>query len=432
MVGWCVIGKGKHWAWLGVVVAACSIGKPPDDGTAGESGATEKETASNQPSPANSSAGGSSAAADVPVPVAPPVSSTESPRPQGDCVEGATRTCGPASVAGSCRLGKSTCQQGTWSECEGAVLPAARDCSSALDNDCDGRPDNSVDDTCRCVGETREPCGTHPGFDGHGPCLAGVRSCIVSADKLSSDWSECSGSAGPGPQDSCSLRGDDSDCDGTPNSGCTCVEGDVIDCGPPASLGICVIGKSTCRGNKLGACVGAVTARPRDCRSHLDNDCDGNADDDVDEFCTCTVGDTRACGEHEGLDGNGICTAGEQTCVTANNNGTSAFGSCTGSVGPAARDCRSTEDNDCNAEADSSESSCGCTIGEVLACSTHPSDGIGNCHAGTQVCVAGSNGASNRLGPCLDSVGPKAADACTPGDDANCNGRPNEGCPVAP
>jgi hypothetical protein len=425
-----VLSKGKHLVWFGVVVAACSIGKPPEDETAG-TGDTETETASNKPSSAGSGAAGSSSGSDVPVQI-DTGSYTPDPDPQGDCVAGATRSCGPTSAVGVCRLGKSSCTEGVWGECEGAVLPAARDCSSALDNDCDGLPDNSVDDTCRCVAETREPCGTHPGFDGHGLCVAGVRSCILSADKLSSDWGECVGSVAPGRQDSCSVHGDDTDCDGTPNSGCTCVEGDVVDCGPPANVGICVIGKSTCHNNKLGACVGAVTAKPRDCRSHLDNDCDDAADDDVDAFCTCTVGETRACEEHPELDGNGLCKPGAQICVTANNNATSSFGPCTGSVGPAARDCSSSEDNDCNGTIDSSESSCGCTIGEVVECNSHPSDGIGNCHAGTQTCIAGSGTAANTLGPCTGDVGPKAADICTPGDDANCNGIPNQGCPATP
>jgi len=226
------------------------------------------------------------------------------------------------------------------------------------------------------------------------------------------------------------VHGDDTDCDGTPNSGCTCVEGDVIDCGPSANVGICVIGKSTCHNNRLSACAGAVTALPRDCSSPLDNDCDGTRDDDLDDSCTCRVGEVRDCAERPGLDGNGICTPGQQKCLATNNGATSAFGPCTGTVDPAARDCGSGADNDCNGIVDSSDSTCACTIGEELSCNSHPSDGTGNCHAGTQVCIAGSDSATSTLGPCEGDVGPQAADTCTPGDDANCNGIPNEGCPV--
>src|SRR6185503_2153270 len=116
--------------------------------------------------------------------------------------------------------------------------------------------------------------------------------------------------------------------------------------------------------------------------------------------------------------------------LATNNGATSAFGPCTGTVDPAARDCGSGADNDCNGIVDSSNSTCACTIGEELSCNSHPSDGTGNCHAGTQVCIAGSDSATSTLGPCEGDVGPQAADTCTPGDDANCNGIPNEGCPV--
>jgi hypothetical protein len=312
------------------------------------------------------------------------------------------------------------------------VLPAARDCSSEADNDCDGRPDNTVDDTCRCAEGPPSPCDAHTGFDGNGPCKAGQRSCVLSADKLSSDWGACTGSVGPAAKDSCSVSGDDSDCDGTPNGGCPCVEGQTVDCGPTISLGICVVGKSTCHDNEQGPCVGAVLAASRDCRSHLDNDCDGTADDESEAFCTCTVGETRSCSAHPDLDGIGICKEGVQTCVAGNNNTTSAFGPCTDNTGPAARDCSSTEDNDCNGTPDTSDSTCGCTLGEEAECNTHAQDGTGNCHAGTQVCVPGSNGGANVFGPCTANAAPQAADACTPGDDANCNGKVNEGCPATP
>ena len=419
-----MLWKGKHCVWLGVVIAACSLGKYPEE----EPADTEQTSESNQPRSSNSSTSRSSGDAGVPLeytPSSPPPQGA----PQGDCAEGATRTCGPDSAVGNCRLGKSTCVQGAWSACEGAVLPAPRNCSSEADNDCDGRPDNTADDTCRCAEGAREPCGTHPGVDGNGPCKGGERSCVLSADKLSSDWGECTGAVAPGAKDSCSLVGDDTDCDGTPNSGCPCVEGQTVDCGPTAAVGICVVGKSTCHNNQLGACVGAVTAKGRDCSSSLDNDCDGTPDNE-NAACTCSVGDTQVCGEHPGLDGNGTCTAGVQTCVPGNNNSTSAFGPCVGAVGPAARNCSSTDDNDCNGTPDTSDSTCGCTLGEEQACNTHPQDGTGNCHAGTQVCVAGPSGGANVFGTCTGAVGPLAADTCTAGDDANCNGKVNEGCTV--
>ncbi len=417
-----MLWKGKHCVWLGVVIAACSLGKYPEEEPADGSGGTERNTESNQPSSSNSSR--SNADAGVPLEYTPssPPQSTQ----QGDCAEGATRSCGPDSAVGNCRLGKSTCKGGVWSACDGAVLPGPRDCSSAADNDCDGRPDNTVDETCRCAQGATEPCDTHPGFDGNPPCKAGLRSCVLSADKLSSDWGACTGAVAPAAKDSCAVAGDDSNCDGTPNGGCPCVEGETVDCGPSATVGLCKVGKSTCHNNQLGACVGAVLAAPRNCGSSEDNDCDGTPDNES-AACTCVVNDTKVCGEHPGLDGNGACHAGVQTCELANGGTSSAFGACLDSVGPAARNCSSTEDNDCNGTPDTSDSTCGCTLGEEAECNT---SGLGNCRAGTQVCVAGPGGGANVFGPCTANAAPQAADTCTAGDDANCNGKANEGCTV--
>jgi len=40
------------------------------------------------------------------------------------------------------------------------------------------------------------------------------------------------------------------------------------------------------------------------------------------------------------------------------------------------------------------------------------------------------SGGANVFGTCTGAVGPLAADTCTAGDDANCNGKVNEGCTV--
>ncbi len=151
--------------------------------------------------------------------------------PQGGCgcEEGEEQPCGPATDAGECSFGVSICLDGTFSECMGAILPGERDCSSSADNDCDGMPDNTEDDVCKCtVGAERE-CETHPGLDGNPPCQAGTQECVASSDGASSDWTTCEGSVGPQPADAC-TPGDDSDCNGTPNQGCTCVAGNTTTC----------------------------------------------------------------------------------------------------------------------------------------------------------------------------------------------------------
>ncbi len=48
------------------------------------------------------------------------------------------------------------------------------------------------------------------------------------------------------------------------------------------------------------------------------------------------------------------------------------------------------------------------------------------CRLGQQKC-----GTEKRWGDCLGAIGPEAADTCEPGNDANCNGKLNEGCACA-
>lgn len=91
-----------------------------------------------------------------------------------------------------------------------------------VDGNCDGASHNTNDAACACIaGETR-PCEEHPGLDGEGPCRAGSQTCLVSVDGSSSSWGDCVGSVGPAAQDSCSVVGDDGNCNGEPNDACDC------------------------------------------------------------------------------------------------------------------------------------------------------------------------------------------------------------------
>lgn len=149
-----------------------------------------------------------------------------------DCSDGETQPCGVESDEGECEFGQSVCVGGKWGECQGAVLPRPRDCSSTQDNDCDGKPDNTIDDVCACQPGASQACDEHPGSDGKGDCKAGTRACVVSADKASSRWAEaCTGAVGPQTSDSCTKPGDDSNCDGKENGGCECLSGQTTTCG---------------------------------------------------------------------------------------------------------------------------------------------------------------------------------------------------------
>src|SRR5438876_9048590 len=128
------------------------------------------------------------------------------------CVEGTKQPCGPTAEVGICKKGSQTCSGGAWGACTGAVFAAARDCTSTLDNDCDGHPDNTTDAVCACASGT-QACGQHPGQDGKGRCKAGSQTCVVAADKKSSAWGTCSGSVGPASADGCDATNDDN-CNG--------------------------------------------------------------------------------------------------------------------------------------------------------------------------------------------------------------------------
>ncbi len=125
--------------------------------------------------------------------------------PEGSRQGGAVATGGVVGTGGITGTGgATTCQ------------PKARDCTSTLDNDCNGTPDNQETAYCACtVGQVRT-CQEHPGYDGTGICKAGSQTCAASSDKTTSNWGACSGSVGPGTRNCTSSV--DNDCNGTPDS----------------------------------------------------------------------------------------------------------------------------------------------------------------------------------------------------------------------
>jgi hypothetical protein len=223
------------------------------------------------------------------------------------------------------------------------------------DSGMDGSPSctagTGMNDICKCVPDATQPCQTHPGADGKGPCQAGHQTCILSANKSSSDWGPCTGSVPPAATDLCTTKGDDSNCNGVPNDGCPCVEGDAQPCGPDNPQGICKKGMTHCQNQHWGACD-AIFPKTRDCTSSADNDCDGKPDSTIDTTCQCnSANGTQACGTHP-QDGVGTCKAGSQTCIVSADKTTASWSACTGSVGPMARSCTTTSDNDCNGTPD--------------------------------------------------------------------------------
>jgi hypothetical protein len=296
------------------------------------------------------------------------------------CSESTTRSCATDGLMGNCAKGMETCVAGKWGAC-GISAQVADSCSVAGDDaNCNG----AANEGCVCVGSTTRSCA----LDGLlGNCAKGTETCV------GGQWGVCS--VVRQANDSCAVVGDDANCDGMPNKGCTCVTGATNPCGPQIAQGICKQGTQTCTANAWGPCQGAVYQALRNCMSALDNDCDGRPDNTIDSVCQCTVGQSVACGAHAGFDGKGPCKPGTQACVAGANGATSSLAACLGAVGPAASDtCDPGNDANCNGNVNDSTPSCTCLTGATRAC--------GNCNLGTEDCVAGIWG----LTKCRNAFGP--------------------------
>lgn len=262
--------------------------------------------------------------------------------------DGVSGSCAPSAEAGN-----------TMSAC---VTALPRNCSSDLDNNCDGLADNLADEICQCVPGSVEACDEHPGLDGNGGCRAGSRTCIAGEGNVTSVWGPCEGAVGPEDADTCAIPGDDGDCDGIPNEGCSCVDGQTQPCGATTDNGSCEIGISTCVDGAFGACQGAVGPALRDtCVLGDDSNCTGVAN----EGCACIDGQTRACGPDTDL---GVCQRGSQTCAGG------VFGPCEGATFATRRNCGSPLDNDCDGRPDNTiDAVCQCAPGQGNAqCSGNP------------------------------------------------------------
>jgi hypothetical protein len=232
--------------------------------------------------------------------------------------------------------------------------------------------------SAECMPDEQQPCSAmFPELQGN--CANGMAIC-----QSDGTWSDCG--VAPESEDSCTLEGDDANCDGTPNGDCDCIEGEVQPCGPETDTGDCQRGESVCEDLKWTECSGATFPEARDCRSAQDNDCDGIADNTLDDVCQCVPGSTELCEEASELDGIGICTASGRQCVVAADTSSSSWSGCTASVEPLQSElCNDDEkDEDCDGEVNESPP-CACLNGATRAC--------GECDEGRQTCIDGAWGA---------------------------------------
>ena len=165
---------------------------------------------------------------------------------------------------GVCREGVRQCVDGQYEPCLGGVTPTDELCDG-LDNDCDEATDET---DCQCsIGDARA-CGLD-----QGQCVPGTQSCI------DGQWSTCVDLVGPVAE---LCNGADDDCDGVtdegnPEAGILCETGEQGLCGP---------GTTRCNAGALQCTAMANPADPV-CGDEIDQDCDGDADEFRNACNTC-------------------------------------------------------------------------------------------------------------------------------------------------
>ncbi len=160
--------------------------------------------------------------------------------------------------------------------------PRRESCGNGLDDDRDGR----IDDGCPCGPGEVQSCfsGDYPS-NGIGTCRPGMIECAVSTHLEWGDWGDyvCTGETLPNDAEVCD--GDDDDCDGAVDEGCSCEVGISRVCGEDFRVAPCMPGRQMCERGVWSVCEGAVGPSAERCGDGIDNDCNGEIDDA--SLCRC-------------------------------------------------------------------------------------------------------------------------------------------------
>jgi hypothetical protein len=186
--------------------------------------------------------------------------------------------------------------------------------------------------------------------------------------------------------------------------GPSCQPGDTMACynGPSGTLGvgICKGGTKTCKPDAtFGPCIGEVTPSVELCSTPEDDNCNGMVNEGGID-CMCSPGAQTPCYSGPmGTAGVGICKMGNQTC---SDDGLT-LGPCQGEAVPAAEDCLSPLDEDCDGV------SLACTGNQVWAkrfgdAGAQAGTGIA-VHSGGVVITGNLAGSADFGGGLLTSVG---------------------------
>ncbi|MCB9544680.1 MAG: hypothetical protein H6706_02150 [Myxococcales bacterium] len=194
--------------------------------------------------------------------------------------EGLVRACG--SSVGRCRQGQEACDGGGWGACQGETGPVAEACNG-VDDDCDGRTDEGVQNACGDCGAVPEETCNGDDDDCDGRTDEGVQNACGACGRVPDEIcngadDDCDGQTDEGTLNACgqcgavpaeTCNGVDDDCDGSTD------EALVRPCG--TDVGVCTVGEQVCRDGVYGACSGRGPSG-EDC-NNADDDCDGTVDE---------------------------------------------------------------------------------------------------------------------------------------------------------